>query len=252
MSPPVPVIEILSVPVARLDRDAALGEVERLYEAGDPAIVAYANAHALNLATSDPAYREVLRACDLVLGDGSGLAIAARLRGLRFPANLNGTDFNPMILELAARKGWTVFLLGGRPGVAERAAAQLRARIPGLEVVGARDGYSSDDGAVVEDVRGSDAGLLMVAMGNPKQEKWLHANLAATGARLGVGVGAFFDFTAGEVPRAPRWMRRTGIEWLWRLGREPARMWRRYLLGNPLFLWRAVRERVTSVRTADR
>lgn len=239
----VPVIEILGIPVACVDRATALGEVERLYEADTPAVIAYANAHALNLAVADPAYHSVLRGADLVLGDGSGLAIAAAFRGRRFPANLNGSDFNPEILELAARRRWSVFFLGGRPGVADRAAARLRARIAGLDVVGTRHGFFDPDEDVAGEIRRSGAGIVMVALGNPKQELWLRDNLVATGACLGVGVGAFFDFSAGEVPRAPVWMRRTGIEWVWRLVKEPRRMWRRYVLGNPRFLLRALRDR---------
>ncbi|HEX2296237.1 MAG TPA: WecB/TagA/CpsF family glycosyltransferase [Actinomycetota bacterium] len=239
-------VEVLGVPVARLTAAAARQELVRLYEQDRPALVAYANAHTLNLASRDSGYREVLRSADIVLNDGAGLAIAGRVFGRPFPENLNGSDFNPVILEEAAERGWPVFFLGARPGVAAEAAHRLSVRIPGLQVAGSRDGYfaPAETGRVAEAVAATGAGVLMVAMGNPLQEMWLNRHLEATGARLGVGVGAFFDFTAGVVPRAPVWMNRLGIEWVYRLVQEPRRMWRRYVLGNPLFLMRVLGARL--------
>lgn len=240
-------VEVLGVPVARLTAAAAREELVRLYERDRPALVAYANAHTLNLASKDSGYREVLRRADIVLNDGAGLAIAGRVFGKPFPENLNGSDFNPQILEEAAARAWPVYFLGAKPGVAEEAARRLSARIPGLRVIGTRDGYftPSESEAVARSIAETGAGVLMVAMGNPLQETWLNRHLEATGARLGVGVGAFLDFTAGVVPRAPRWMNRLGVEWAYRLLQEPRRMWRRYVLGNPLFLLRVLRQRVT-------
>ncbi|MDQ3958623.1 MAG: WecB/TagA/CpsF family glycosyltransferase [Actinomycetota bacterium] len=240
-------VEVLGVPVARMTAAGARKEIVRLYERDAPALVAYVNAHTLNLASSDSGYREVLRSADMVLNDGAGLALAGRLYGRPFPENLNGSDFNPLILEEAAAHGWPVFFLGARPGVAGRAAERLSERIQGLEICGTRDGYfpPEESSAVAAEIAAAGAGVLMVAMGNPLQETWLNRYLEATGARLGAGVGAFFDFAAGAVPRAPAWMNRVGIEWAYRLAQEPRRMWRRYVLGNPLFLARVVRERLS-------
>lgn len=243
-------VEVLGVPVARLTTPQARNEVVRLYEGDRPALVAYANAHTLNLASSDSGYREVLRSADIVLNDGAGLTIAGRLYGRPFPDNLNGSDFNPVILEEAAARGWPVFILGARPGVAEEAVRRLGDRIPGLEMAGMRDGYFAPESSeeVAQEIAAAGTGLLMVAMGNPLQETWLNRHLEATGARLGVGVGAFVDFSAGIVPRAPAWMNRVGIEWIYRLLQEPRRMWRRYVLGNPVFLARVLRERFAGRR----
>jgi exopolysaccharide biosynthesis WecB/TagA/CpsF family protein len=240
-----PTIRVLGVPVTKLSPAAALAEIERIYQHEAPALVAYANAHTLNLSVSDPGYRHVLTRAAIVLNDGAGIALAARIKGERFPANLNGSDFNPEILGIASEQGWPVYFLGAKPGVAERAADAMRERHPALEVVGFRDGYwpPVETEAVVETIRASGATLVMAAMGNPLQEKWLDEHLAATGARLGVGVGAFFDFAAGEVTRAPAWMNRWGIEWVFRLAQEPRRLWRRYVVGNPLFLFRVLKDR---------
>lgn len=243
-------IDILGVAVATATMDAAVDAVEAACDSGKTARLFYANAHTLNLAWRDPRYRAVLSDADLVLNDGAGVALAARLQGTRFPANLNGSDFNPRILELAARRGWPVFLLGAAPGVAKRSAQEMRKRIPSLHVCGTQHGYfdQQETESVVAAIRDSGAEVLMVALGNPLQELFIDEHIEATGARLGVGVGAFLDFTAGEVPRAPAWMNRLGIEWLYRLAREPGRLWRRYMVGNPVFLARLLRQRLRRAR----
>lgn len=204
----------------------------------------YVNAHSLNLAYNDLVYRQALVNADLVLNDGIGLQLAAKMLGTGFAENLNGSDFTVRLLELAAERSWSVFFYGGRPGVAQAAAERLMAEIEGLNVSGVCDGYSYDDPSdVILRIRESQADVLVVALGQPKQELWLDQYLADTGCRLGLGVGAFLDFASGRMPRAPRWMNRLGVEWLYRLVQEPTRMWRRYVIGNPVFLWRAWRSR---------
>jgi exopolysaccharide biosynthesis WecB/TagA/CpsF family protein len=204
----------------------------------------YVNAHSLNLAFRDGRYHAALRSADLVLNDGVGLDLAAWMRGRRFPENLNGSDFTLRLLELAADKGWRVYLYGGLPGVATAVRERLSHTIEHLHVVGVCDGYTAKpDGEIVDDIRAARADVVIVALGQPQQELWLDTHLAGTGCHLGVGVGAFLDFVSGRVARAPRWMNRLGIEWLFRLAHEPGRLWRRYVVGNPLFLWRAWRLR---------
>jgi exopolysaccharide biosynthesis WecB/TagA/CpsF family protein len=238
----IPALTILGVPVARLAEADALTEATELLAAEAPALLAYANAHTLNVAVGNGRFRTVLRDADLLLNDGSGLAIAARLRGAEFPANLNGTDFTPRLLAAADAP---VFLYGGRPGVAETASRNLAERIPGLRVTGTAHGYLDPAGqaGLAAKINASGARILLVGLGNPKQELWLADHLAETGAGLGVAVGAFLDFAAGEVRRAPAWMRRLGVEWIYRLVREPGRLFRRYIVGNPLFLARVLTER---------
>ncbi len=236
-------IPVLGVEVDKLTREQVLREVERCF--GERRLMlAYVNAHTLNLAAHDYALREALGASDLVMNDGIGLNLAARMRGERFPENLNGSDFTMLLLQLAARRGWETFLLGGKPGVAETAARRLTERIEGLRIVGTRHGFTNEsDELLAQRIRDSGAKLLIVALGSPLQEVWLSCNLASTGALVGVGVGAFLDFSAGQFRRAPRWMNLIGIEWCFRLVQEPRRLWRRYIVGNPLFLMRAWRDR---------
>ncbi|MBW3595190.1 MAG: WecB/TagA/CpsF family glycosyltransferase [Actinobacteria bacterium] len=245
MSHTLPTIDILGVPIARLTPKEAIAAVERLYDNAEPAFVVHANAHTLNLAYEDPGFLNVLRRADLVLNDGKGVMLAARIHGHRFPRDLNGNFFAPLLLRKAADNGWRVFFLGAGPGVAERAAATLHERIPGLHVVGTLDGYFDSNDRAIDAIKQSGAEVLLVGMGNPLQEKWIDRCLDRTGARVAIGVGAFFDFVTGEVPRAPEWMNRFGLEWVHRLLQEPKRMWRRYLLGNPKFVWRNLKQRFT-------
>lgn len=239
-------ISILGVEVTAMSRTEALRRVEALADAPAAAIVAFVNAHTVNVAVRDRRFRSALGAADLVLNDGIGVQIAARLQGRCFRENLNGSDFLPHVLDVAAQRGWRVFLLGGRAGVAQAAADAARRARPTLDVCGARDGFfdPSESPTVAAEVNRSGADVLLVGMGNPAQELWLSEWLPRTGARLGIGVGAFFDFQSGTLPRAPRLMSRAGVEWAYRLAREPRRLARRYLLGMPLFLLRVVAERL--------
>ena len=237
-------VDLLDVSITSATAGDVLAQIERRMEApADPLFVAFANAHTLNLASTNADYRSVLSQADLVLNDGIGVALAARMLNRRFPENLNGTDFLPQLLTLAAEKGWRVFLLGGEAGTAKAASDNLCRRIPNLQIVGVDHGYltPASDREVVSRIRASGAQVVLVGMGNPAQEFWIAGNLDATGVRLAIGVGAFLDFAAGRVARAPAWMRRVRMEWMWRLAIEPRRLWRRYLVGNPLFLFRSVR-----------
>ncbi|HEV3321213.1 MAG TPA: WecB/TagA/CpsF family glycosyltransferase [Solirubrobacteraceae bacterium] len=239
-----PTVSILGVDVNQLTAEQALTAIDHGADRGTCQMLAYVNAHTLNLAVRDQDLRGALNRSALVLNDGFGVGLAARMRGERFPENLNGSDFTVKLLELAAANGWRVFLLGGEPGVAETAAERLTERIDGLHIAGTCHGFTDEsDDLLAQRVRDAGAAMLIVAFGSPRQEIWIDRNLAAAGARIGVGVGAFLDFSAGKVVRAPRWMNVLGIEWCFRLAQEPRRLWRRYILGNPIFLLRAWRDR---------
>ena len=214
-----------------------------MHDHGPPGYVSYVNPHTVNIAFGDPAFSAVLAGARLRLPDGFGLRIAAHRQGVRVPAILNGSDFNETVLRYAAARSWGVFLLGGRPGIADLAAERLLQRIPSLHLTGTHHGYFSDDEArvVAERVRASGGSVLMLALGQPRQERWLDCHLLATGARVGLAVGGFLDFAAGAVRRAPAWMNRAGLEWTFRLAQEPRRMAGRYLVGNPTFVWRVCR-----------
>ncbi|MGL5113897.1 MAG: WecB/TagA/CpsF family glycosyltransferase [Beijerinckiaceae bacterium] len=203
--------------------------------------LAFLNAHGANLAWSDDAFRQLL-AGFTVLPDGVGVDIAAKmLTGAPFSANLNGTDFIPKLLQDADRP-LRIALYGARPGVAARAAAVLATPMPSHSFGPVADGYGDAATAArfLATLEAAPVDILLVALGNPLQECWIAAHIDGRHARVAAGVGALFDFLAGEVERAPESWRRLRLEWLYRLAMEPRRMFRRYVLGNPLFLLRVV------------
>jgi exopolysaccharide biosynthesis WecB/TagA/CpsF family protein len=207
--------------------------------------IAYVNAHTLNLACRYESLRAALQHSDFVLNDGAGVALAARIHGRRFPANLQGSDFNLQLLRMVAFERWPVFLLGGRPGIADRAAAEIARAVPGVHIAGTRHGYHRRPEHDVAAITASGAEVLLVAMGNPRQELWLEECFRELPhVRVGVGVGAFLDFQAKVISRAPGWMNDCKIEWLYRLAQEPRRLSKRYIIGNPQFVLRVMRERI--------
>jgi exopolysaccharide biosynthesis WecB/TagA/CpsF family protein len=230
-------VDVLGLPVVRAGGDAVLAAISSALAAERPLRIAYVNAHTATLASTNPEFHVCLRECDLLLNDGSGVALAAKWSGRPVSENLNGSDFTVRLLHLISARGQRVFLFGARPGVAVRAADKLRDLVPGLEIVGVSHGYR-ETSAVVGEIRDARAEVVVVALGNPLQELWLRDHLTATGALCGVSVGAFLDFTAGRVRRAPPWANRYGIEWVFRLVREPRRLARRYMVGGPVFVWR--------------
>jgi alpha-1,3-mannosyltransferase len=240
---------ILDVPVFVGTLAEAVEKIDTEYNAGKSTIVAFANANSLNLATTDASYRQVLKRC-LVMNDGIGVDTASRiLFGSRFPQNLNGTDFAPNYFK-ATRNNYRIFFLGSSSGVAERAANRLIEMCGRHHIAGCQNGYSraDDNIGIVAKILASQADVVLVAMGNPAQEMWLAEHLAATGCRLGIGVGALFDFLSGDVPRAPSWVRSARLEWCYRLRHEPGRLWRRYVLGIPIFLLRVFNQWLSGAR----
>lgn len=238
LSPAPAELELGGIPVANTTLDAAVDWIAERAADGLRTDVAFVNPHCLNIARGSEAYRAVLRGADRVFPDGIGIRLATRMRGLELAANVNGTDMFPPLAARAARDGLALFLLGAAPGVAEATAAAMQQRFPGLRIAGVRDGFFSQDeeAAVIDGINRSGAAILLVAMGVPRQEMWLARNREALRVPVRVGVGGLFDFYSGRIPRAPHWLREMGGEWCWRLLQEPRRMWKRYLVGNALFL----------------
>jgi N-acetylglucosaminyldiphosphoundecaprenol N-acetyl-beta-D-mannosaminyltransferase len=193
-------------------------------------------------ARRDPAFRRVLQEADLSIPDGVGLLLAARRQGRHLPERVPGSELVYHLAQAAAREGWRLFLLGAAPGVAEEAAAIFQKRYPGLEVAGTYAGspVPEENDAIVARINESRADLLFVAYGAPRQDLWIARNREALETvRVALGVGGALDFVTGRSIRAPRWIRRLGLEWLHRLVREPWR-WRR-MLALPRFAWHVLR-----------
>jgi exopolysaccharide biosynthesis WecB/TagA/CpsF family protein len=203
----------------------------------------FINAHCCNIRQRDPSYAAALERATMLLPDGAGIELAARMGGETLSSNLNGTDLVPRLLVEAAKRGLSVFLFGARPGTAEAAADALIAKIPHLQIAGTRDGFdgAEDADAAVAAINASGADILLVAMGVPRQELWLARHQHRLSARVTLAVGALFDFLAGNVSRAPVLVRKARLEWVWRLAQEPRRLAQRYLIGNVTFLARAAK-----------
>lgn len=214
--------------------------------------MAFVNPDCLNIAWQDAHYRGALLTAERVIPDGIGIHIGCRMLGQALRENVNGTDMFPLLCEAAAVAGRSLYLLGARPGIAAAAADTMQKRFSALKIAGVRDGYFSEaeEPAVIDTVNRSGADILLVAFGAPRQDLWLRRHRALLVPGVCMGVGGLFDFYSGRIERAPVWMREIGLEWLYRLMQEPGRMWRRYVIGNPLFLFRVWRQTLNPERFA--
>ena len=226
--------DVLGVAFDNVTLDEAVDRALALLEEEGPHLVVTPNPEIVQRAEKDPEFAEILSKAHLVLPDGVGVIYAAKILGRPLRARVPGIDFVSALLGRVAGTGKRLFLLGAAPGVAELAAANLRAAYPGLTVCGTHDGYFKEDGPVADAIREARADLVFVCLGAPKQEKWIAANGASAGARLYVGLGGSLDVFAGKVERAPESFQKLGLEWLYRLMKEPSRIGRMAKL--PLFL----------------
>lgn len=218
--------------------DATYYVLDQLQAAG-PRSLFFVNAHTLNNALTDPAYYSVIARANRIYGDGAGVRWAARNRGFRLEANLNGTDLIPRVLT----SGGDVrcFLLGSEPSRTDRIAAEFQRRFPNVKLVGAHHGYLNDKASrdVVTKINASGANLVLVGMGNPLQETWIDRHYHDIPNALCVGVGGLLEYWSGALERAPAWVRKAGLEWVHIMLRQPWKA-KRYLVGNPLYVMRAM------------
>lgn len=248
-------LDVLGLALANVTLDAAASDLVAAAKSRQQTRVVFVNAHVVNEAWRDPAYRSTVATADCRYADGSGLAIAARLAGRRLADNVNGTDLLPLLAAEAVRHGATLFLLGGAPGAAAGSASTLAAQGFPHAIAGTHHGFfekgSADEDQVIARINASGASILLVGMGVPLQDQWIERNAHRIRVPVLVGVGGLFDFFSGRVSRAPAMLRTLGLEWTWRLAQEPKRMWRRYIIGNATFLARAAVEGLR-VRTLSR
>jgi len=235
----------------RLDNPSmreATAAIEAALEAPAPRQIAFVNADCFNRAAHDAEYRDVLGRAATVWPDGLGVRLAGWLHGQPVRENINGTDLFPRLCATLAGTPHSVFLLGGQPGVAARVAGWIATHHPTVHVAGTAHGYfaASEEALVIDQVRRSGATLLLVAFGAPRQDVWIARHLDALGVKVAIGVGGLFDFYSGRIRRAAPWLRELGLEWLWRLLQEPRRLWRRYCVGNVVFMWSVVRSRAAA------
>ena len=233
-----PIVEILGVPVASLTMREAVEQAERWMDERHGALIATANAEMIMNATRDEELFEILRAADLVVPDGAGTVWAAHHLGHEMPERVAGYDLTQELLKRAPEKNRRVFFFGSAPGVAEKAKQKAEAMYPGIQIVGVRNGYFSEDEvpAIIRMIREAQPDLLLAALGVPKQEKWLKKYKEKLGVPVSIGVGGTLDVMAGTAKRAPVWMQKAKLEWLFRGILQPKRAGR--LLALPKFVFR--------------
>jgi N-acetylglucosaminyldiphosphoundecaprenol N-acetyl-beta-D-mannosaminyltransferase len=224
--------------VLRLIRESAAKRTKAIFD--------YANIHSLNTAYGAPWLRDYYNRCKVVFCDGTGVRIAAGFLGKQIPARLSPPDWIEQLAAQCAELNHSVFLLGGKGKVSVTAAESLVHQAPRLRVVGTHDGYfdkgkeSPPNREVVEKINRTEPDILIVGFGIPLQERWILENRQDLNVGVFLAAGAMFDYISGAMWRAPRWMTDNGLEWLGRLVREPRRLWRRYLIGIPVFLARVL------------
>lgn len=228
-----------------VSRNEVLQRARRLLstESALPAVITTVNAQFVHLAHQRPRFEALLKHSDINVADGMSLVVASRLLGRPLPERITGVELSVDLCALAARLGASVYLLGGHVGAARGTAAHLEMRFPGLRIAGVDcppTGFEKSPelaAAVLARIQAAHPAVLLVCLGAPKQEYWIEENLSVLPVKLAIGVGSTFDVLSGEVRRAPRWMQNCGMEWFFRLCSDPARLWRRYLVGNSYFIW---------------
>jgi len=238
-------LHILQIPIHNMIMTEALDAIMSLLESASCRQIAFVNADCANIAYRDKDYLAILQRCAIVLADGIGMKLAGQILRDPIRQNVNGTDLFPLLCERLSGSPHGLYLLGGKPGIVDGVAAWMQEHYPSTLVNGKHHGYFTpeEEPAILAEIAGSGAAVLLVAFGVPRQEKWLAQHLPGTGVRIGMGVGGLFDFYSGNISRAPVWMREVGLEWFYRFLQEPGRLWKRYFLGNVVFLWRVQRER---------
>lgn len=233
-------VRILGVRVDAVDKAELLEEIAKRITLGSRGYLANVNINAINLARQDPEFRKILNDSPVVYCDGEGVRLGARLLGVRLPARIVLTYWIWELCGFAAEKGFSIFLLGGSKGAAEEAATAMKKRFPAIRILGAHHGYFDKEGEesdrVVEMISASRPNILFVCFGMPLQEHWARRNIDRLAANVILFGGSTIEYAAGRKKHAPSWMSRCGLEWFFRLLQEPQRLWRRYLIGNPLFI----------------
>jgi N-acetylglucosaminyldiphosphoundecaprenol N-acetyl-beta-D-mannosaminyltransferase len=234
-------LEIFGIPIANLTSQEVSERIAEFIHSQQPHHVVTSDSLMLVRAQQDEDFRRILEKADLITPDGTGVVWAGRLLGQPIRERVSGVDLVERISQISAQRGFSVYLLGGQPGIAEEAAQVLRERHPGLNIVGIHHGYFSpeEEPEIITEIAGQRPDVLFVGLGAPRQEKWITKNLDRLQTPVCIGVGGSFDVISGHLSRAPLWMQRWGLEWLYRVLKEPKRLPR--LLGLPKFMFMTAR-----------
>lgn len=226
MSAQIPNIELLGIKIHRVDMGTTLDILRGFIRSGKPHMVVTADSYGIVLAQSDPDYREIVNNADLVTPDSSGILKGAEILGMPLQTRVSGVDIAQNLCRMSGKEGFSIYFLGAAPGIAEMAVIKLLEQFPDMNVAGIRDGFfsPSEDADIAKIVRDSGAQVLLVAMGIPRQEKLIRDYMSEMGVCVAMGVGGSFDVFSGQVQRAPVWMQRHGLEWVYRLAKNPRKI----------------------------
>jgi len=237
-------VNLLGLKFNNLNMGEAINLLKKSIKSKSKTQVSFVNPDCFNKIFDDKEYYNVLQSSNLLFPDGIGVNIACKILDTPLKENINGTDMLPFLCEMAVENKYSIFLLGGKPGIPEDMKMNLLKKFPKLNIAGLNNGYfdkETEGDYIIDKINGSNADILLVAFGAPLQEKWILKNKEFLNCNVLMGVGGLFDFFSGNIPRAPKWMREIGLEWVFRLMQEPKRMWKRYIIGNPLFIFRVLR-----------
>ena len=243
-------INILGIEIDNISYGEALARICELIKTGEVVYVVAPNVDHVIKLQSDAEFRRIYENASLVLADGMPLLWAARFLGTPLKGKISGSDLFPELCAFAAEKGYKLFFLGGRPGAALKAAEVLRAKHPGIQIVGIYSppfGFENDvaeNRKIIQMIRDAKPDILFVGLGAPKQEKWIFSHYKELNVPISIGIGVSFEFVSGMVRRAPLWMQRIGLEWFWRLMMEPRRLWKRYLVDDMKFLYLVLKQKL--------
>lgn len=240
-------VKIDTIKVDPVSLNETIAFISSVAASNGKATIFYANAHGVNLAATDPTLRKAFDKASLVFCDGKSIQWAARFLGRSIPERFTPPDWIHRLGHLAVEHDYRMFFLGGEPGVAEAAAEQLRSQLPRVQIA-SHHGYFTQRGSqnerVIRIINSYQPELLLVGFGMPHQELWISNHLEQLNMNVALSVGGLFDFLSGAKRRGPRWLTDIGLEWLTRLATEPGRLGRRYIIGNPQFALRVIRQRL--------
>lgn len=234
-------ISFLGVATAVLNRKEIVDVILEFAKGNRPKTAFYINAHCVNIARADKEYKEILNKADLVYAGGQGIVWAARFLGQPLPQRVNIMDFFDLLVKRLIEKEISIYLLGAGQDTVKKAAQELKNK--GLKIAGYRSGFfdKDEEKEIIQEINNLKPDILLVGLGVPKQEKWIYNHINMLNVNLCWSVGAVFDWLSGQRRRSPRWMIKFGLEWLHRLYQQPKRLWKRYLIGNLIFIYRVIK-----------
>lgn len=233
---------LAGVKIDNLSLQESLDYIEKILKGQKSHYIVTPNAAHIVLLQRDKDFKKAYKKASLALPDGMSLVWASRLMKARLKERIAGVDLIFSLCNIAVRKKHLIFLLGTRKETIGKAKNILQQQFPGLQIIGTQNGYFKNNQKVIEKINMHQPDILFIGMGFPKQEKWIYKNISQLNVKVAVTIGGAFDLIAGKVKRAPIWMQNWGLEWLWRLIREPRRLWKRYIIGNTIFIWIVLKE----------